>query len=77
MPIHNSGVAKVSIVCLSILQIDYFNNKPICDLVEKPRQGIMAVLDDACFGVGNVTDQVLQPTLLSKCGSSLCNFEEV
>lgn len=46
------------ISALFFLQIDYFNNKPICDLVEKPRQGIMAVLDDACFGVGNVTDQV-------------------
>lgn len=41
-----------------MFQIEYFNNKVICDLVEKPRQGIMAVLDDACFGVGNVTDQV-------------------
>ena len=69
--------AWVSIVCLSILQIDYFNNKPICDLVEKPRQGIMAVLDDACFGVGNVTDQVCQPTLMSKCSSSFRYFEEL
>lgn len=38
------------------VHIDYFNNKIICDLVEKPIEGIMAIVDDACFGVGKVTD---------------------
>ncbi|XP_067934572.1 unconventional myosin-Id-like [Watersipora subatra] len=50
------------------VHIEYFNNKPICDLVEKPRQGIMAILDDACFGVGHVTDQLFLEAMDKQLG---------
>ena len=39
-------------------QIDYFNNKIICDLMEQHHTGIIALLDEACFLVGTVTDRV-------------------
>ncbi|XP_068150663.1 unconventional myosin ID [Drosophila tropicalis] len=39
--------------------IDYFNNKIICDLVEQPHKGIIAIMDEACLSVGNVTDDTL------------------
>ncbi|XP_002067667.2 unconventional myosin ID [Drosophila willistoni] len=39
--------------------IDYFNNKIICDLIEQPHKGIIAILDEACLSVGNVTDDTL------------------
>lgn len=38
------------------IHIEYFNNKVICDLVELPHQGIIAILDEACLNVGKVTD---------------------
>lgn len=38
--------------------VDYFNNKIICDLVEEPHKGVLAVLDEACLVVGKVTDAV-------------------
>nr|CAB3264156.1 unconventional myosin-Id [Phallusia mammillata] len=38
--------------------IDYFNNRIICDLVEQPHKGIIAILDEACLNVGTVTDQM-------------------
>lgn len=37
-------------------QIDYFNNKIICDMVEKKHSGIIAVLDEECLRPGDVTD---------------------
>ncbi|XP_019850778.1 PREDICTED: LOW QUALITY PROTEIN: unconventional myosin-Id-like [Amphimedon queenslandica] len=39
------------------VHIEYFNNKIICDLVEQPHSGIIALLDEACFMVGTVTDK--------------------
>lgn len=39
--------------------VDYFNNKIICDLVEQPVKGIIAIMDEACYSVGKVTDEVL------------------
>ncbi|TKR57736.1 hypothetical protein L596_030397 [Steinernema carpocapsae] len=39
-------------------KIDYFNNKIICDLVEAPKVGILSILDEACYSIGNVTDGV-------------------
>ena len=39
--------------------IDYFNNQIICDLVEQPHKGILAIVDEACLNVGRVTDQML------------------
>lgn len=38
--------------------IDYFNNQIICDLVEQPHKGIIAIMDEACLSVGKVTDEV-------------------
>ena len=38
--------------------IEYFNNKIICDLVEQPHKGVLAILDEACLSVGKVTDEV-------------------
>ncbi|CAF1389118.1 unnamed protein product [Rotaria sordida] len=38
--------------------IDYFNNKIICDLIEQPRIGILANLDEACQIVGTITDEI-------------------
>ena len=40
------------------LQVDYFNNKVIVDLVEAPHTGVLAILDEACLNVGKVTDKV-------------------
>ncbi|XP_055916634.1 unconventional myosin ID [Eupeodes corollae] len=39
--------------------IDYFNNKIICDLVEQPHKGIIAIMDEACLSVGKVDDETL------------------
>ncbi|CAF3782202.1 unnamed protein product [Adineta steineri] len=38
--------------------VDYFNNKIICDLIEQPRTGILAHLDEACQTVGTITDEI-------------------
>ncbi len=49
-------------MCLHVFvvffQIKYFNNKIICDLVEQQHSGVIALLDEACFLVGTVTDKV-------------------
>ncbi|XP_043283324.1 unconventional myosin ID isoform X2 [Venturia canescens] len=39
--------------------IEYFNNQVICDLVEQPHKGILAIMDEACLNVGKVTDEML------------------
>ncbi|XP_024946360.1 myosin-IA isoform X2 [Cephus cinctus] len=39
--------------------IEYFNNQIICDLVEQPHKGIIAIMDEACLNVGKVTDEML------------------
>lgn len=39
--------------------IEYFNNQIICDLVEQPHKGIIAIMDEACLNVGKVTDEVI------------------
>ncbi|XP_071788878.1 LOW QUALITY PROTEIN: unconventional myosin-Ia-like [Asterias amurensis] len=46
--------------------IDYFNNIPICELVDKNKAGILAMLDDECLRPGDVTDQ----TFLNRINSS-------
>jgi myosin-1 len=40
--------------------IEFFNNKIICDLVEQPHKGVLAILDEACLSVDRVTDEVLK-----------------
>ena len=49
--------------------MDYFNNKIICDLVEAPHSGIMAQLDEACYMVGKVNDQLFLDSLSTKLSS--------
>lgn len=39
--------------------IDYFNNQIICDLVEAPHKGMIAIMDEACLTVGKVNDEML------------------
>jgi len=39
-------------------EVKYFNNQVICDLVEKPHQGVIAIMDEACLNVGKVNDEV-------------------
>ncbi|KAF0301962.1 Myosin-IA [Amphibalanus amphitrite] len=39
--------------------VDYFNNQIICDLVEQPHKGIIAIMDEACLNVGRITDEML------------------
>lgn len=43
--------------------IEYFNNQIICELVEMPHKGVLAILDEACLNVGKVTDEVGQQHL--------------
>lgn len=40
------------------MKIEYFNNQIICDLVEQPHLGIIAILDEGCLNVGKVTDEM-------------------
>lgn len=40
------------------MQIDYFNNKIICELIDQPKRGILAILDEACYTVGSVDDSI-------------------
>lgn len=47
----------------SPLQIEYFNNATIVELVEQPRRGILAVLDEACSTAGPITDRIFLQTL--------------
>lgn len=51
-----------------LLQIDYFNNQVIVDLVEQQHKGIIAILDDACMNVGKVTDEMFLEALNNKLG---------
>lgn len=41
-------------------EVKYFNNQVICDLVEKPHQGIIAIIDEACLNVGKINDEVCE-----------------
>ncbi|GAB1601174.1 unconventional myosin-Id [Argonauta hians] len=38
------------------VHVEYFNNKIICDLVEQPHKGILALMDEACLTPGKMTD---------------------
>ncbi|KAL4629353.1 unconventional myosin-Ig-like [Arapaima gigas] len=48
--------------------IDYFNNQIIVDLVEQPHRGIISILDEACLGVGKVTDIMFLDSMDTKLG---------
>lgn len=47
-------------------KIEYFNNQVICELVEQPHKGIIAINDEACLNVGKVTDELLLETMDKK-----------
>ncbi|EGC34012.1 myosin IE [Dictyostelium purpureum] len=48
--------------------IDYFNNKPICELIEKKPMGLVSLLDEACLIAKSTDETFLQ---------SICkNFEK-
>eukprot|EP00794_Sanderia_malayensis_P003495 gene3495-3994_t len=49
-------------------QIDYFNNKIICDLVDLPHKGVIAILDEACLNVGKITDEMFLHAMDQKLG---------
>lgn len=38
------------------IHVEYFNNAVICDLIEKKKVGILAMLDEECMLPGNVSD---------------------
>jgi myosin-1 len=40
------------------VQVKYFNNKIICDLVELNHKGIISIMDEAIISAGKVTDEV-------------------
>ncbi|XP_023667742.2 unconventional myosin-Ig isoform X1 [Paramormyrops kingsleyae] len=47
-------------------QIEYCNNQIIVDLVEEPHKGIISILEEACLGVGKVTDTMFLESMDSK-----------
>jgi len=47
-------------------KIEYFNNQIICELVEQPHKGVIAVMDEACLNVGKVTDEMLLEAMDTK-----------
>ena len=54
-------------------QIDYFNNKVICDMVEKKHSGIIAVLDEECLRPGDVTDMTFLERLTRSMAECVFN----
>ena len=56
---------------LYVLQVDYFNNKVICDLVEVSHKGILAILDEACLNVGKVTDKMFLEAMDQKLANHI------
>uniref|UniRef100_A0A1I8HQM6 Myosin motor domain-containing protein n=1 Tax=Macrostomum lignano TaxID=282301 RepID=A0A1I8HQM6_9PLAT len=38
-------------------QIQYFNNEPICELIDRPTSGLFALLDETCLRPGQLTDR--------------------
>ncbi|XP_078715773.1 unconventional myosin-Ib-like isoform X3 [Lampetra fluviatilis] len=50
------------------IQIEYFNNAIICDLIENPQTGILSMLDDECMRPGNATDSTFLDKLNDICG---------
>ncbi|XP_042327789.1 unconventional myosin-Ig-like [Sceloporus undulatus] len=48
--------------------IEYFNNQIIVDLVEEAHKGVIAILDEACLTVGNVTDALFLESMNGRLG---------
>ncbi|KAK3589621.1 hypothetical protein CHS0354_043081 [Potamilus streckersoni] len=51
------------------VHVEYFNNKIICELIEQPHKGILAILDEACLNVGKVTDEMFLTAMTQKLKS--------
>ncbi|XKL60916.1 hypothetical protein PGB90_007973 [Kerria lacca] len=49
--------------------VEFFNNQIICDLVERPHQGVLAIMDEACLNVGKITDEMLLDAMDKKLNS--------
>ena len=43
--------------------IEYFDNAPICSMVDSQKRGILATLDDSCLAVGKIDDKLLLESL--------------
>lgn len=51
------------------IHVEYFNNAVICDLIEKPNTGILAMLDEECMRPGNVTDMTFLEKMNVSCAT--------
>uniref|UniRef100_UPI00358F9A9C unconventional myosin-Ib-like isoform X2 n=1 Tax=Myxine glutinosa TaxID=7769 RepID=UPI00358F9A9C len=49
------------------IHIDYFNNAVICELIENPQTGILAMLDEECLRPGAVSDTTFLEKLNAVC----------
>ncbi len=48
------------------VHVEYFNNEVICQLIDQPHVGIMALMDEACFVAGKTTDKMLLEAMDNK-----------
>lgn len=51
------------------VNVEYFNNSVICDLIEKNNVGILAMLDEECLRPGNVSDETFLQKLNQACSN--------
>ncbi|KAI8436455.1 hypothetical protein MSG28_010028 [Choristoneura fumiferana] len=49
--------------------IQYFNNRVICELVDAPHQGVIAIMDEACLNPTKISDKQLLEALDKRLGS--------
>ena len=56
------------------VHIDYFNNHIICDLIDQPHRGILALMDEACLNVGKTTDATLLQAMDQKLKGKNINY---
>jgi myosin-1 len=50
--------------------VEFFDNSIICELIEDPRKGIIALLDEECLRPGKVTDETFLEKLNKKCAKN-------
>jgi myosin-1 len=55
--------------------IDYFNNAIICELIEHPTTGILALLDEECLRPGETTDDTFLEKLDQRCAGVHPHYE--
>jgi len=51
------------------INVDYFNNAVICELIEKNNTGILAMLDEECLRPGKVSDETFLNKLNQICAN--------